>query len=91
MEASATTPVADKSDNWFRNLKADRLEVCIKDEASGLRLRASGPQDDIWKLVERFEELSGIAVDGEWRRPPRTGSRPLAGQLTLGEEPGGGE
>lgn len=90
MEASATTSVAaaaDPTDNWFRKLKGDRLEVCIK--ASGLRMRASGPELDVWKLVEAFEERTGVAIDGEWRRPPRTGSRPLEGQLTLGEEPGG--
>lgn len=86
MEASATTPVeASPGDNWFRKLKDDRLEVFL--QAEGLKLRASGAEADIWRLVEQFEELTGVAVEGEWRRPPRTGSRPLEGQLSLMEEP----
>lgn len=81
MESSAATTVEQPSENWFRRLKDDRLEVCLK--ADGLRLRASGSEAEVWQLVELFEELSGLAVEGEWRRPPRTGSRPLDGQLTM--------
>lgn len=88
MEATAATTVPSGTlDNWFRRLKDDRLEVCVR--AKGVKLRASGPEEHVWKLVEAFEEQTGVAVEGEWRRPPRTGARPLAGQLTLGEEPGG--
>lgn len=82
MEASTTTPVtAQPGENWFRPLKGDRLEVCLK--AEGLRLRASGPEGDVWRLVEAFEEMTGVEVQGEWLRPPRRGGRPMAGQLTM--------
>lgn len=82
MEASAATTVeTPPQENWFRHLQDDRLEVCLK--AEGLRMRASGPELYVWKLVEMFEEMTGIAINGEWRRPPRTGARQLDGQLTM--------
>lgn len=90
MEASTTTPVeAQPNENWFRPLKDDRLEVCLK--VNGLRLRASGPELDVWALVEQFEQRTGVAIDGEWRRPPRTGQRPLEGQLTMDQLESGGD
>lgn len=82
MEASAATTVeTPPQENWFRRLKDDRLEVCLK--VGALRLRASGTEPEVWRLVEVFEELTGVAINGEWRRPPRTGQRPLDGQLTM--------
>lgn len=72
---------AVEQDNWFRELKDDRLEVSLRVE--GMKLRASGPKDDVWKLVEFFEELSGVEVMGDWCRPPRVGPRALEGQLDL--------
>lgn len=72
---------AQPTDNWFRELKDDRLEVSLRVEA--MKMRASGPTADVWRLVERFEELTGVEITGDWRRPPRVGPRALEGQLDL--------
>lgn len=72
------------TENWYRQLKGDRIEVCLKQGA--LRMRASGTEAEVWKLVEAFEELSGAEAVGEWRRPARTGARQLAGQLSITEQ-----
>lgn len=69
--------------NWFRELQDDRLEVCLR--ADGLKVRASGNQDDIFAIVEWFEDRTGKTVQGGWRRPPRRGPRPLDGQLAIEE------
>ncbi len=87
--------VINRTDSWFRQLKGGRLEVHLVGSVEGvpLKMRASGPEDAIWKAVSMFEEMTGVAVEGEWRRPPRTGARPLDGQLTIMEqlESGDGE
>lgn len=86
MSANAVT----SRESWFRELKDDRLEVnLVGKTADGVpvKMRASGPKDAVWKCVEMFEEMTGKEVVGEWRRPPRTGPRPLEGQLTIMEEP----
>lgn len=75
-----------KLTNWFRALKDDRLEVCLAGHSAdgvGIKMRASGPAADIWRMVEMFEEMTGKEVVGDWRRPPRIGPRPLDGQLSI--------
>lgn len=74
------------TEGWFRPLADDRLEVLLS--AEGYRLRASGPEEYVFALVECWEERTGLSVEsvrGNWKRPPRTGSRPMAGQLSIGE------
>jgi hypothetical protein len=56
---------------WFRKLADDRLEIFLK--AEGRKVRAHGPRAEMFELVEWFEEKTGVAVRGEWRRPPRRG------------------
>lgn len=70
-------------EGWFRSLKDGRLEVLLK--TPEVRIRVSGSPERIWQAVEMFEEWTGLQVEGnaEWRRPPRTGKRALAGQLTI--------
>jgi hypothetical protein len=84
----SVTAIKQPTDNWFRSLKNDRLEVCLAGRIDGtpLRIRASGPKDHIWKVVEMFEEMTGIEVVGEWKRSPRSVARPLAGQLSITEQ-----
>lgn len=77
-----------RADSWFRGLKGGRLEVSlvgVTTDGVPLKMRASGAEAPIWKVVEMFEEMTGCAVEAEWRRPPRTGPRPMAGQLDLTE------
>lgn len=80
----------DPGDNWFRPLKNGGLEVSLRtadaDGKRGLKLRASGAEADVWQLVERFEELVGAEVSGDWKRPPRTGPRVQEGQLDLTQQ-----
>lgn len=78
---AATDTEAAPKDNWFRPLKNDRLEVSLR--VGDHKMRASGPQDDVWRLVEHFEELTGVAVEGDWKRAPRRGPRATEGQLDL--------
>lgn len=85
-DTPGSPPPPPQLENWFRPLKDDRLEVCLK--AKGVRLRASGTSPEVWKLVELFETLTGAEITADWKRPPRTGSRPLDGQLTIGLESG---
>jgi hypothetical protein len=74
-----------RTDSWYRHLKNDRLEVFLVGDIDGcpLKMRASGPTDRMWEVVAMFEEMTGCAVDGTWLRPPRTGARPLEGQLNI--------
>lgn len=72
-------------DAWFRPLKGDRLEVLLK--TPNLRLRVSGKADDVWAVVEVYEELTGRRVEGDWKRPPRRGPRVPANQESLDLSP----
>lgn len=77
---------------WFRQLNGDRLELFLKVEGvSGTpdcKVRASGPAEQVGELVDWFEDITGMHVNGlqTWRRPS-TGPKPMKGQmaLTLGE------
>jgi hypothetical protein len=68
---------------WFRELADDRLEIFLK--AEGRKVRAHGPRDDMFALVDWFEEKTGVAVKGEWRRPSKRGPRQIKGQLDMTE------
>lgn len=68
---------------WFRELAGDRLEVFLKTETR--KVRAHGPRDEMFELVEWFEQKTGVAVRGSWRRPPRRGPLPIKGQLDMTE------
>lgn len=95
MAATDTTATEkEPKSNWFRPLKGDRLEVSLSGvttDGMPIKVRASGPEASIWRVVEMFEEMTGAQVVGDWKRPPRTGSRPLDGQLTIGLESNDGE
>lgn len=83
-----TEPSA-RSDSWFRPLKDDRLEVYLVGKTLDdvpIKVRASGAAVHVWRVVEMFEEMTGKEVVGDWKRPPRTGARPLAGQLSIMEQ-----
>lgn len=59
------------------------MEALLKDE--GVRLRVSGTKEQVFAAVELFEGWTGKSVDGDWRRPPRTGPRPLKGSISMDE------
>lgn len=71
------------AEGWFRELADDRLEVFLK--AEGRKVRAHGRREEMFELVEWFEEKTGVAVKGEWLRPSRRGPRPIKGQLDMTE------
>lgn len=86
MDATATK---QPSVNWFRTLKGDRLEVCLAgktEDGVPLRMRASGTKEHVWEVVDMFEEMTGLTVEAYVKRPPRSGARPLAGQLAIFEQ-----
>ena len=87
MDTPHLAPVPDlpPTENWYRQLKDDRIEVCLK--AEGLRMRASGPEVAIWRLIEVFEQLTGAQAVGNWKRPLPKGPRQLDGQIAMLEEP----
>lgn len=75
-----------RSESWYRQLKGDRLEVKLTGQTSdgvAVKVRASGPTEQMWQVVAMFEEMTGTAVNGAWLRPPRSGAKPLEGQLTI--------
>jgi hypothetical protein len=77
-----------RTDSWFRKLKDECIEVHLVAEmvfGGRLKIRASGPEAEMWRVVALFEELTGKAVEADWRRPPRMGPRPMRGQITIEE------
>ena len=82
-------PAPKRTECWFRPLRDDRLEIYLVGTALNgepVKVRASGAQEAIWELVEWFEQITGREVVGDWRRPPRIGPRPMAGQLSITEQ-----
>lgn len=69
------------AEGWFRELADDRLEVFLK--AKNRKVRAHGRRDEMFELVAWFEEKTGVAVKGEWKRPLSRGPRPYPGQESL--------
>lgn len=87
-------PEPEPTRNWFRPLKDDRLEVSLVGvtlDGAPIKMRASGPEAAVWSVVEWFEEMTGKEVVADWKRPPRSGPRPLDGQLTMELESDDGE
>lgn len=74
-------PGEKATDGWFRELKDGRMEAMLK--APGIRLRISGSPERVWAAVELFEEWTGKQVAGDWKRPPKRGARPIAGQTDI--------
>lgn len=71
-----------KVEGWFSQLTEGRVEVFAK--ANGHKIRASGPEPFVAALVEVWEAQTGLEVrSAAWRRTPRTGPKPLKGQLDL--------
>lgn len=72
---------AKKDKPWFRKLADGQLEIFLK--AGKHKIRAHGPEADMYELVEWFEDKAGVKVQGDWKRPPRRGPRVLEGQTSL--------
>lgn len=78
-------------EGWVRPLEGDRIEIFLKVErVRGLqdrKIRASGPSEEMYELVDWFEQKTGLSVNVPNRK--RTGPKPLPGQtsLTMGELP----
>lgn len=74
-------------EGWFRRLENGRLEIHLKvRDVEGIqdrKIRASGPEAEMFELVTWFEEKTGMLVASpKWRRV-RTGPKPMAGQIEL--------
>jgi hypothetical protein len=71
---------------WFRQLDNQRVEIFLKVErrnGEDYKLRASGPEEDMFELVTWFEERTGVRVDSpNWRRV-RKGPRVDPSQTTF--------
>lgn len=78
--------MADKIEGWFRQLDGDRMEIFLKVESKSApdrKLRASGPTEEMYELVDWFEQNTGLRFSSpKWRRV-RKGHRPLAGQVDM--------
>lgn len=70
-----------QTDAWHRELHDGHVEVMCK--APGFRIRVSAPEEQAWRFVELFEEMTGLTVQSD-RRPRRAPSVPV-GQLTMTE------
>lgn len=70
---------AKQIEGWIRHLTNDRREIFLK--GAGRKIRASGSKDEMYELVDWFEERTGLTVNV----PDRvyTGPRPIAGQLVI--------
>jgi hypothetical protein len=78
-------PETTRTEGWFHPLEGDRLEIFLKvvgPDAPNVKLRASGPESEMYELADWFERVTGLTVSGDvrkWRRgsaPPR----PVTGQ-----------
>lgn len=81
--------MAPQIEAWFRELEADRLEFFVRvsgmAEVPDCKVRASGPEEVIYKLADWFEEYTGLQIQSDarrWRRA-RTGPKPPPGQTAL--------
>jgi hypothetical protein len=68
-------------DAWYRELKGDRIEVMIK--SPELRICASGPREQVFSLVEFYEDLTERRISGDWKRPPRREPKQAEGQMAI--------
>jgi hypothetical protein len=67
-------------EGWFNELSDGGLEIFLKSD--GLKVRASGPQDEMGELADWFERKTGLSVSGLPKRVNR-GPRPLPGQTSI--------
>lgn len=85
----ARAPQLATIEGWLRRLDGERLEIFLKiANAEGVRdrkIRASGPVEEMYELVDWFETKTGLRVNVPDR--VRTGPAQLEGQmnLTMGE------
>lgn len=79
-----------QTEAWFRKLAEEgTIEIFLK--AGDRKIRAHGPEAEMYELVAFFEEKTGLRINGDWRRPPRSGPRPIEGQLDITELESGDE
>lgn len=76
------------TDGWFQDLEGGRKEIFLKVEGPGapqIKLRASGPESEMYELADWFERVTGLQVAGTVKNWRRSGSapRPIEGQGTL--------
>jgi len=71
---------APKTESWFRRLDKDRIEIFLKHK--GYKIRAHGPEEEMYELASWFEERTGATISGDWRRV-RTGPRLGPEHMTL--------
>lgn len=76
-------------DGWMSELDGDRLEIFLKVEdprGEDRKVRASGPREEMYELVDWFETRTGLRFDHpRWRDRVRRGPRPMEGQTSLPE------
>lgn len=75
-----------ETEGWFHTLENERLEIFLKTEGPpGIKIRASGPESEMYELADWFERTTGLTVSAEtknWRRRA-TGPAPLPGQVEM--------
>lgn len=75
---------------WFRRLEGDRLEIYLKVErvrgVEDRKIRASGPEEEMFELVTWFEEKTGMQVSSPTWRRVRSGPKQIPGQIGLAME-----
>jgi hypothetical protein len=59
-----------KIEGWFRQLDGGRVEIYLK--CDDRKIRCSGPEEDMFELVDWFESRTGLRVESpSWRRVRR--------------------
>lgn len=75
-----------ETEGWFHTLENERLEIFLKTEGPpAIKIRASGPETEMYELADWFERVTGLTVSAEtknWRRQS-TGPAPLPGQVEM--------
>lgn len=76
---------AEKTEGWIQPLEGDeRVEVFLK-VGDTIKVRGSGSEEDMWSLLDWFEQQTGKRVNvpqTKWRRT-RRGPRVPEGQASL--------
>lgn len=72
---------------WFQPLDGGRLEIFLKtDGPPAVKIRASGPESEMYELADWFERVTGLTVSApnrKWRRSRDAAHKPMAGELPL--------
>jgi hypothetical protein len=78
-------PAKPTVEGWTRQLEDGRLEIFVKvankPGIEDLKIRASGPTQAMFELVDWFEERTGLRVSLPGRL--RTGPKPIVGQTSI--------